>query len=275
MPAHPPTQDKTSAPRPAAGTLQRASGTSLHRQLFLLLREQITRGLHEPGSPIPTEEQLCALFGVSRITVRRALADLEREGLVEKRQGRGTFVSRAARVARRAATLSLVESLRLQADATRVKVLSVEAAVPPGQIALQLQLAQGEPAVRIMRLRYRGRTPVMISEAWVPESLRGHVTARNLRQHPMYEVLLGAGLKFGSLIQEITAVSADPNDAGLLRVDAGVPLLRLTRLLYDRDRHPVLHLTLHVTPQRSRILMDLPADVDTMAAGHVVHDVAG
>ena len=69
-----------------------AKGTPLHRQLFLTLRDQVSRGVFAPGSPLPKEETLCENFGVSRITVRRALADLAALGLLEKRHGLGTFV---------------------------------------------------------------------------------------------------------------------------------------------------------------------------------------
>src|SRR4051794_30363537 len=69
-----------------------SKGTSLHRQLFLVLKEEISRGLFGPVGALPKEESLCERFGVSRITVRRALADLEAFGLVERRHGRGTFI---------------------------------------------------------------------------------------------------------------------------------------------------------------------------------------
>ena len=73
--------------------LSRTSGTPLHRQLFAVLRDGILSGVYQPGSALPKEEALCERFGVSRITVRRTLEDLKAEGLIEKRQGRGTFVT--------------------------------------------------------------------------------------------------------------------------------------------------------------------------------------
>src|SRR5690349_9226717 len=81
-------------------TLKREPGTTLHRQLFLVLRDQIHGGRFAQGDLIPTEDALEALYGVSRITVRRAVADLEAEGLVRKQPGRGTFVTGAAPAAR-------------------------------------------------------------------------------------------------------------------------------------------------------------------------------
>src|SRR5688572_8802775 len=107
-------------------TLSRDSGTSLHRQLYLLLRDRIMQGVYRPGESIPNEDALCSLFGVSRITVRRAVADLAARGLLEKRRGRGTFVSMDLPPSRAQATLGLVDALRRAATETDVEVLSVE-----------------------------------------------------------------------------------------------------------------------------------------------------
>lgn len=240
----------------------------------MVLREQITRGLYASGSSLPTEEELCNLFGVSRITVRRALADLEHSGLVKKKQGRGTYVSANLPIARPAATLNLIDSLSKHARESKVKVLNVETTEAPGAIALQLQCAQGERVVHASRIRYSGKTTLMVTEAWVPEQYGKGLTASELKKHALYEILLAQGIKFERVVQEITAVAAAPYYAKLLQVEVGTPLLRLTRLLYDHDRRPVLHFTAHVSPERSRILMDISADtMNTLAAGHISHDV--
>ena len=88
-----------------------AKGTSLHRQLFLVLRDQISQGLFADGA-LPGEEALCERFGVSRVTVRRALADLAAQGLVERRHGKGTFVAPNLPLPRRVPSLSVIDSLR-------------------------------------------------------------------------------------------------------------------------------------------------------------------
>src|SRR6202051_1153079 len=75
-----------------AGQVSTASGVPLHRQLFLVLHDEIARGAIAPGDALPTEQSLCDQFGVSRITVRRALADLAEQGYIERRQGVGSFV---------------------------------------------------------------------------------------------------------------------------------------------------------------------------------------
>jgi len=256
-------------------TLPRAPGMSLHRQLFVTLRDQILRGLYVPGAMIPNEEALGDEFGVSRITVRRAVADLESYGLLEKRHGRGTFVRADLPASRPSATLGLVDSLRRAAAETEAEVLSVEHRSPPADIALQLALAAQATAVHAVRLRRSGSVPVMVTEAWVPEAVGRDVTARELKRRALYEILIAQGVEFGRVVQEVTAVAANPFYAKLLRTELGVPLLKLTRLLYDLQRRPVQHLTVHVSPERSRLLMDISIDaVNTLTAGTLFHDVA-
>jgi GntR family transcriptional regulator len=235
--------------------LSRAPGTSLHRQLFVILRDQILRGLYPPGAAIPNEEALCTEFGVSRITVRRAVADLESGGYLIKRHGRGTFVSDNLPPARLSATLGLLDSLRKSANETQAEVLNVETTEPPADIACQLDLVAGVPAIH-------------------PEAIGHAVTRRELQKRALYEILIAQGVRFGRVVQEITAVAANPFYARLLKTELATPLVRLTRLLYDVKRRPVQHLTVHISPERSRLLMDVSIDaVNTLASGSIFHDL--
>lgn len=255
--------------------LPRARGTSLHRQMFLVLRERIISGEHPAGSLIPKEEDLCTMFGVSRITVRRALADLEAQGFVQRRQGLGTFVRADLPVPRQAATLSYVDALHKTATETRVEVIGVKLETVPSPIAAQLQLEPQAQAVHAVRLRKTGDTVLMVSDAWVPERYSKWVTATTLKKRALYEILMSQGVVFGRVIQEVTAISATPALAQWLDVEVGMPLVRLTRLVYDADQKPVQHLTITVSPERSRIVTDMSADaMNTLRTGQIVHDVA-
>ncbi|WP_454724807.1 MULTISPECIES: GntR family transcriptional regulator [Cupriavidus] len=259
---------------PTASPLGQMPGTSLHRQLFIVLRDEITRGVYAETGALPKEEALCERFGVSRITVRRALADLAALGMVERRHGLGTFVRPEARVERSSPSLSVIDGLRKTALETDVEVLEVGAAVPPPDIAALLQLPPGERAVHALRLRSMAGTPVMLTDAWVPATLGKRVTAAALRKHALYEILMAQGVKFGRVVQEISAQAADPAFAAWLRTEVGAPLLKLVRLMHDPDARPVQYITVSMSPERSRILMDISADqVNTLSAGRFVHDV--
>jgi GntR family transcriptional regulator len=249
-------------------------GTSLHRQVFLVLRDQISRGTFTPGGVLPKEEALCERFGVSRITVRRALADLAAQGLVERRQGIGTFVRHDVPQPRERATLSFIDGLRKTVIETQVTVLAVGEDDAPPEIAESLQLVGTKKAVHAVRLRSIGDTPAMVTDAWVPLDLGKRATAAALRKRALYEILQAQGVELGRVVQEITAVVADAERAAVLKTEAGSPLLKVVRLMHGRDARPVAHVTVYLCPERSRLLMDIAADeVNTLSAGQVVHDI--
>jgi len=245
----------------------------LHHQLFLVLKEQILRGLYEPGAQIPNEDQLGELFKVSRTTVRRAVSDLHAQGLLEKRHGHGTFVRRNIPTAIPAPTLGFIELLRKQAQDTQVKVLSLGVEQPPARITLSLHLGPNVAAIHALRLRSAKGTPVMVIDSWLSEEFGYGQTTANLSKKAMHQILLDQGIQFGRVVQEITALPALPELANQLQTEIGAPLLRLTRLLYDADHKPMLYTTIYVSPERSRVLMDIPiGSMNTLSAGQIAHD---
>ena len=253
----------------------RVPGTSLHRQLFLVLRDQIVAGTLAGGAALPKEEALCEQFGVSRITVRRALADLAAQGLVQRRHGIGTYVLPRDAPAREGLTLGFLDHLRRVGAETQVSVIDLKREVPAPNIAALLLLPPGEPAIHAVRLRSTRGIPLMVTDAWIPADLGQKITRAALEKKAMFELLMHQGVRFGRVVQEISAESAPPELARLLATETGSPLLRMVRLMHDRKERPVQYLTVHMTPERSRILMEISADaIDTLNAGHLVHDPA-
>ncbi len=149
------------------------AGVPLHRQLFLVLHDEIARGALAPGDALPTEQTLGNQFGVSRITVRRALADLAGAGLIERRHGVGSFVCDQPPSQRSTAGGSYMDELRQTEFETEVDVIELDMRTVPAAIADQLGR---ERALHVLRLRRERRTsePLMITEAWLPEEPVGH-----------------------------------------------------------------------------------------------------
>src|SRR5262249_50288155 len=103
--------------------LDRAQGTPLHHQAYLIVRDAIRSGRYRPGELLPTEEAFAAEFGVSRITIRRAMDALAQAKLIERQQGKGTFVRRGAMSARiEVPTYSMIEQISRIGATTEVKV---------------------------------------------------------------------------------------------------------------------------------------------------------
>jgi len=232
------------------------------------------RGVFKAGETLPKEDQLCERFAVSKITVRRALADLAAQSLIERRQGTAARVSSHVSVERSRPMLGLIESLQRTAVETDVLVLEVNHAVPNPEVAALLRLGDGAKAVHSLRLRSpKGGPPSQLIEAWVPLPLGRKITVASLNKKPLYEILTAEGIRFGRVVQEIGGVIADPVRAGLLKMDVGLPLIRLFRLVHDENDRPVQLFETYLAADRARLLMEIPGSaINTFGAGQVVHD---
>ena len=250
------------------------AGVPLHRQLFLVLHDEIARGALVAGDALPTEQALCDQFGVSRITVRRALADLADAGLIERRQGVGSFVRDLPPSHRNPGGGSFMDELRQTEFETEVDVIEFDVRTVPKAIADELGR---DRALHVLRLRRERRTsePLMITEAWLPTELS--VTEAALTQAPLYRLLAEAGVKLDRIGHEITAEIAGPRYAQLLNTAIGAPLIRVNRLAYAADA-PHHYLSILLSPSRSRVLVSQTAaeleSGDGMSIAHDVHHPA-
>jgi GntR family transcriptional regulator len=248
------------------------AGVPLHRQLFLVLHDEIARGILAPGDPLPTEQSLGEQFGVSRITVRRALADLAELGYIERRQGVGSFVRQPDRDEEPATGGSYVNGLRQIHFETDVEVLELGSRPPPGPVGRRL--ACDGPMLHVARLRRERRTgePLMLTEAWLPAELSGTVTAAALGSTPLYELLAQAGVVIDRMMHEITAEVAGPTNAGLLQTAIGSALIRVDRVATAAGV-PHHYLSILLSPNRSRVLIS-QVGTDAGEGVAIAHDVS-
>jgi GntR family transcriptional regulator len=241
------------------------AGVPLHRQLFLVLHDEIARGAIPAGDPLPTEQELCDQFGVSRITVRRALADLADQGYITRRQGVGSFVREHDATARPVDSRSYMDELRQ---------IHFGLTAAPQTIADKVGLA-GE-VLHIVRIRRERRTdePLLVTEAWLPASLAQMITAEKLVHTPMYRLLAEAGVTLERVQHEFIAEIASPRTAQLLEIAIGAAVQRVNRLAFTAGDRPHHYLSILLSPIRSRIFLNHSADEleigDTMA---ITHDV--
>jgi GntR family transcriptional regulator len=261
-----------SAPLTYESTLATSPALALHRQVFVVVRDKILSGEWPAGSAIPAEEALREQFGVSRVTVRRALADLAANGLVERRHGLGTFVAHRAAAPRPDPTQSLLDGLAKSAAETQVEVIEVRRVPAPPLVAKLLKIAANEQAHHSLRLRRIGTVPVMLTDVWVPGDLGHKITAAALKKRAMYELLQSQGVTFGRVIQTTSATAADPRRARMLEVEIGAPLITLTRLIHDLSERPVQYITAYLSPERSRVVSEIPGEqMNTLAGGQFFH----
>jgi GntR family transcriptional regulator len=211
-----------------------------YHQVYVRLRSWVRDGSYVPGGQIPTEPELCRLFGVSRITIRKAITELVREGWLVRHQGRGTFVSLGA--ARPAATLDMAEASHRVADiaaSTQVRDMVIAEVLPDEETQATLELATGERVQRASHVRLHRGVPLGQITTFVPLEIAARISRRDMTQQPMFELLGRAGVQAASAEQWIGATLAGVEAAAALGIDVGAPLLRLTRVVKDVRGRPV------------------------------------
>ncbi len=205
-------------------------GRPRHEQVSSWMREQIEEGVFAADERLPSESQLGARFGVSRITVRRALQTLENQGLIYRRQGLGSFV-KDNRVRQGLVRLTdFVEDMTQAGIEAASRVLFQGLEPVPPDVAASLELAEGTTVLRLDRLRLGDGEPIAFDRTWMPvfyaHLLEGHDLEKETIYHILerdYEIPVLRGR------YRIEAVNAEAEIAESLGVSEGRALLLITR----------------------------------------------
>ena len=219
----------------------RKSPTPKYFQLEELLRKQLANW--KTNRPIPTEFELCEKYEVSRTTVRKALDDLEREGLLYRVQGIGTFtmpVKLRERFVQRSA--GFYEDMVSRGYTVSTRVLEHSVVRASQQVASELQLAAGEKVVKMVRLRLIDNDPILISTSFVSHRRFPDLINDDLTHASLYQLLrekYGVNLTHGTRLVE--AASCTPEEARLLHIKPNTPLLVVSGTVFDKEGHPVEH----------------------------------
>ncbi len=208
--------------------------------LYVQIERQLRARLAQarPGDVVPAESALAAEFGVARMTVRAALNALEADGLIERVQGRGTFV-RQQPVPRAAGTLmSFQDQVRSWGRSPTSRVLRAEVRAASAEEAAALQSTAVSPrVVSIVRVRLADEVPLAVEYACFPAHLTG-LLDRDLEAGSLHRALHELGLRPTLGSSTLTAQPAGP-DGRHLRVPATEPLLVETRLIVDQHAAPL------------------------------------
>lgn len=194
-----------------------------------------------PGDRLPTEPELGAQLGVSRGTVRRAFDDLEREGVVSRQPGRGTFVSERRMLRPLSELTSFTEHLRSLGMKPGARLVSYRRAVDDGGAG---HFEQGIPLVQIVRVRTADSTPVGVHTLYLPAEIarRSGFTREVLRQTPelsLYGSLAAAGIEIDMAREDLTARNASHREQDLLGLPEHAAVLEIIRRSYDTGGRPV------------------------------------
>lgn len=236
-----------------SASIEQGPSTPRYHQLIEIIREQCAGA--EPGQPIPTEQELCQMYAVSRTTVRKALDYLTQEGVLYRIQGKGTFIAQPKlreRFVQQAE--GIYDDMAARGLVLRTRVLEQSIIQASKTVAAEMQLAVGSPVIKIVRLRYLDDEPFLLSTSYHPYRLFAGLESEDLSSVSLYAVLREKyGTQIGKGTRLVEALPCSEGEAELLHTTPGTPLLVLTGMMYDIAGHLVEYSNARHRGDRSQI----------------------
>ena len=255
-----------------APRLDRASPVPLYLQIKEWMLEEIRSGRWPQRYKLPAEEDLAAAIGVSRGTLRKALAELVAEGVLEQIHGKGTFVTGSGidqPLAQRLSAFS--ELLEERGIPYSTRVLRQELIQPDGRIGSLLRLEPGERVVYLARIRLVESCPVAYMENYVPARLAPGLERVDFRRRGLFRTLeQGYGLALAWGQRTFEALGAEGRVAGYLELPAGAPVFYIQQVVYLDDGRPVEYSDVWLRGDRFRmsaVVRRRPRDARPRVAG--------
>ncbi len=235
----------------------RETGAPLHHQIFSILRSGIITGRYPKGELLPSETTLMDQYGVSRATVRRAMLSLELEGLIERRQGLGTRVTKTMR------QINLTHGPGVSGNdvvPTQVRIVEFATVAASPQIQEMLNLPEDAPVTRIVRIRETAEgLPMRMLVNTLSATIGSKIVPEEIGNFTLTEVLSTIGYNCTRAIDIIGATLADPGIAGYLQVKSGSPLIEVNRKVIDDNDRPIMHQLALIPPERHRFRIEVTA----------------
>lgn len=227
--------------REKGAAVTKAIGDTLHGNVANYIRSKIYAKEWGAGTCIPSEHQLMEEFGISRGTVRKAIKALVDEGLLKKEHGRGTFVSEPHIVHPGGdRPFSFAESLAEQGISFETEVLNKERIEATPEVAEKLQIKQGDPVLKLRRVRRAGGKAIMVLDSWTPLEICPGIENMPLEEMSLFdavEAATGAHIELSHMVY--SARSAGKDLANVMEVSESSPILNLEQLIFLDDGRPI------------------------------------
>jgi GntR family transcriptional regulator len=224
--------------------LARSGNIPLVYQLGEAVREKIVRGEYRLDQPIPTEEQLQKFYGVSRTTVRLALAKLVNQGYIRRQQGKGTYVNPRGLVTKGRpkplsrelfgvkSTTQIIQSAGMKGS---TEVLLFERRLPSEDVAEKLGISQRDPVLHFERVRYANGKPLVLEKSWIPAAQCPDLRREDVKGS-LYAVLFKKyHHHLAAAHQSLRAILASESDARILDLRIGDPVMLVRGVTYLDD----------------------------------------
>ncbi|MBS1676495.1 MAG: GntR family transcriptional regulator [Actinobacteria bacterium] len=229
-----------SSPEEGFGPLRRDTGIPLYIQLQETILGMVEEGRWGPGDALPAEQRIGELTGVSRSVIRQALGELVGRGVLERHQGRGTFVARPrATEAFAGHPVGFYEDMTSRGYRIRTRVVAQRLEPADARIAADLRIAEGDPTVAIIRVRSIDDRPSVHVQSWLPADRFAELVDVDLEDASLYALLRARfGVELLRSHRMVGATVADETLARLLEVEPGAALVQLSSVGYGRDDEP-------------------------------------
>jgi GntR family transcriptional regulator len=216
-----------------------ANGRQQHEEIAAFLRAAISRHEFAPGDPLPSESELCERFHSSRGPVRQAMATLRAEGLISSGRGRRTLVLDTVPTQSFDGVISYTEWCRQSGFKPGQVTQSVTRRPADPALAAALEVEPQAPVVSVFRLRLLNGSPAMVERLNYPLGVGWHLLTFDTDSGSIYQHLIDSGVDINNATRTIDAIGADADDARLLEVAEGTPLLRVRRRAFSSSGAPV------------------------------------
>lgn len=230
------------------------NGTPVYKRIQISIRKRIESAELRPGDAVASERELARTHKVSLMTARHALAGLEREGVVERRRGAGTFV--AAPKIHFNKLMSYTEQMSSRGLAPRSRVLVAKVVEDEQEVAARLGLSAASPLVKIERLRLTGEDPFALETCYLPAAEFSALATSPLARSSLFSTLEhDYSVELAYADEEIDATAADVNVAQLLEVHKSAPVLRIRQVIYSSKGKATMYVVGYYRSERHTLFI--------------------
>ncbi len=219
-----------------AEKLESMSSVPMYRQLSDNILKDITSGIYPPGTKIPTEFELSSTYNVSRVTVRKALYNLQEKGYLERKPGKGTFV--AEQKFQRGLSNNVMgfsEMCRMLGMTSGARTVKIALEEPSADDIRLMKLSENDKILVLERIRYANEKPVAIEISRFPECF-SFLFGENLNDVSLFTILRDKYNIYPDHSQKtIDIIFANSRQAKELNITKGYPLLRIENITQDTD----------------------------------------
>lgn len=238
-------------------SVNRQSVTPLYYQVKELILQMIEKGELKIGNRLPTEKELCKKFEVSRITIRKAIEELVKDGVLYKERGKGTFVAHTKIQQGLLQLMSFTEEMKTQGFNVHSRILESKLMTANRKVAEYLGLDDGTQVLKVARLRFVNRDPVAFNISYFPGKLCKQLMEEDLSGSIYHLLEEKLGFALHKAVETLEIVSVNGPIARLLNVPQDSPALLIERVTYIKGGRPIEYVKSLFRGDKSRFYVEL------------------